>query len=203
MKKEPPIKIGFDIDEVLAGNFIELFLRYYNERFKANHKKEDILDYDLSKVFGISRKEVTAIFHGFYSSSLFKEIMPAKGSIELIQKLNGEGHELYVVTGRQIFIKEDTIRFLEHYNECFKSIEFTKNDALVDDEKRKLRKVDVCKKLSLSLLVDDQQEHAKDCAREGIEVFLFDKPWNKDCKEENGIKRIYEPYFDEKFLKLF
>lgn len=58
------------------------------------------------------------------------------------------------------------------------------------NEGKEIRKSDICKKLGADLLVDDQLEHAEDCARVGIEVLLYNSPWNQGiplC----GVTRVY------------
>lgn len=188
--------IGIDIDEVLA-NFVECFLLYYNARFNSDYNFCDIVDYNLWNVLGGTRENMISLVYDFHETQFFRDIQPIEGSMEGVRLLNAE-HRLYAVTSRQTKIKQPTIEWLEKYfSGCFSGVEFTNNYTI---DGIALRKADACKKLSIGALVEDMIEHADDCAKEGINVLLFDKPWNKDYA---GVKNITRVHDWKEIIKIF
>lgn len=181
------MKIGFDLDEVLAG-FIEQFLKYYNLGFKTDYKRENIRHYDLWKVFGVERNFMINLVYGFYKSSFFKNIKPIDGSIDGVEYLKGRG-DLYIVTSRENVVRVDTIKWLDRYfSKHFKGIEFTDDNVIAG---KSLKKSDICRMLRLDAMIEDRAEYADECAKEGIETLLMDCPWNREYKEAGKVKRVY------------
>jgi 5'(3')-deoxyribonucleotidase len=52
------MRIGLDMDEVLA-QFLASFIVFHNERYNTEYKLEDIDEFELWKVWGGSREEIS------------------------------------------------------------------------------------------------------------------------------------------------
>jgi len=51
-------------------------------------------------------------------------------------------------------------------------------------------KGEICKELGIDFMIEDSVEHSEICAKEGIKVFLLNKPWNKNCIDHENIIRV-------------
>jgi len=179
------MKIGIDIDDVLA-EFARGYLEKYKEKYGKEVKFEDIFSFDLWKPLGISKQESIELADSYYDSPEFDNIDLVEGAFEIIKKLNKE-HKLFFITSRPLKIKDKTNLFLNKY---FSDINFElvfSNDFFGSQRKSKS---EICRELGIGLLIEDNKSYSLDCAKKGIKVFLFDKPWNKNFEHEN-VERVY------------
>jgi uncharacterized HAD superfamily protein len=61
------MKIGIDLDEVLAG-FFESFIKYHNKNYGTALRREMLRDYDISKILGIGYDTLEPRLEDFYKS---------------------------------------------------------------------------------------------------------------------------------------
>jgi len=179
------MKIGIDIDEVLA-EFVRGYLEKYKEKYGKEINFEDIFSYNLWEPLGISKQESIELADSYYDSPEFNNIDLVEGAFEIIKKLNKE-HKLFFITSRPLKIKDKTNLFLNKY---FSDINFElvfSNDFFGSQRKSKS---EICRELGIGLLIEDNKSYSLDCAKKGIKVFLFDKPWNKNFEHEN-VERVY------------
>lgn len=54
-----------------------------------------------------------------------------------------------------------------------------------DSSKKGKNKSEICVGKKIKLMIEDASHHALDCANLGINVILFDKPWNKNVTHKN------------------
>tara|TARA_Y100000310_G_scaffold332096_1_gene407009 strand:+ start:4407 stop:4988 length:582 start_codon:yes stop_codon:yes gene_type:complete len=181
------MKIGLDLDEVLAG-FMNRFLYFYNEKTESSLKEEDIHSFDIPSVLGISGQKGNALFEEFYESKHFEDISTVKGSFFSVMSLR-KNNELYVITARPFNIREKTENWLEKkFGSIFEELHLTNGYSIKTST---LKKSDVAKKLGLDYMVEDNIEFASDCASKGVPTLLMNKPWNQNGKMENGIYRVH------------
>lgn len=179
--------VGIDMDEVLA-NFIDPLLQYYNRKYSKSLRKEDIKTYELSEAFKIPKPDAISMLYDFYKTDFFKSIKPVDCSRLGIDYLRRD-HGLYVITARQNEIQQETLDWIDTYFKgCFRGIEFANHNSA---NGAPAKKSDICKSLNLSLLIEDRHECAEECAEKGIDVLLFNQPWNQDAKENRRITRVY------------
>lgn len=179
------MRIGIDIDEVLVGT-VNNILQYHNEVYKTNFRFEDVKDYSLWKLWGGTRDEAIRRVYGFYASPYFKELKPFPEAVEAINFLKEE-HELFIITARQSYIKEETYKWLDtHFSDSFSAIYFAEHYGLKDSNNK--RKSSICLDSKIELMLDDHPECALDCANCGINAFLFSKPWNKSVSHKRIIR---------------
>ena len=46
-------------------------------------------------------------------------------------------------------------------------------------------KYDICKELGISLILEDNKKTSLECATNGMDVILFDQPWNQGLTHKN------------------
>ena len=177
------MKIGIDIDNVLS-NFNEVLLNDYLEHDKSInnsgiiHKEEYIrkmFDWDISYEQEYYKKNIERL------ASLFK---PIKDSSKYVNKLKEDGHEIYIISGRDNGEYSDpvnmTIDWLKKYNISYDKIVLT--NAYKHQEK-----ADICIELGIDIMIDDSINVCTKCSDNNIECILFETPYNK---KENRFNRL-------------
>ena len=167
--------IGVDLDEVLADT-LSAIIKFHNEVYGTELEKGDFNSYRFQEIWGGTRQEAIKKVYRFQSTNYSRNVKPVPGSIEGIKKLK-EGNELILITSRPHDVKNQTLTWLSHYFPgAFSRVFFTDAYSLT---KRGRRKSEICHKMGVDILVDDLLSCSFDCASEGIQVFLLNKPWNQ------------------------
>ncbi len=178
--------IGIDLDEVLA-EFVEGITIFHNERYGTSLSKKDYFSYDFWEVWNCSKEDAVKRVHGFHKTDLFKKLRVCDGAREGIRDLKEKGFKLYIITSRQKAVEKDTREWLENnFPGVFEDVLFSNNFSL--ENENPLKKSVLCQKVGAQLLVEDQLGYARDCAENGVNVVLLDKPWNKGELPSNIIR---------------
>lgn len=178
-----PLKIAIDIDEILADTLRAIII-YDNNKYRLNHKWEDFHTYRFWEVWGCTKEESVLRVSDFFGSEDAKNILPISGSIEGIETLSKK-YYLHSVTGRPEKYRILTNEFIEKYHkDKFLSISYTAHYY----EEKPIKKYEVCKRLNAKIIIEDDLEHAIDCADNGIIAMLLDRPWNRGVEHENIIR---------------
>ncbi|MCK9595559.1 hypothetical protein M0R19_00010 [Candidatus Pacearchaeota archaeon] len=178
------IKIAADIDDS-SVDFTFNFLNFYNNKYRTHFTKEKCYIAKLETILGISKDKIRKEFDEFYNSPFFDAISPiahAPAILYLLNKING----VPFLTFRPVNIKDKTKismekLFPESYSSIIHSREFGKS------------KSEICKDMGISVLIEDYFPNALECSLNGINVLLFNQPWNKNFNLENTlITRFYD-----------
>ena len=178
------MKIAIDIDEVIV-EFLKGYLKIHEDRSGIRVFFEDIFSYSLWKPLEIPEEEAMETMEEFYNSEHFDKLEIVEGARESILKLS-ENNELFFVTARPSSLKKQTENFF-HMN--FNGIPlrvFYSGDYFGGRK----TKAEICKTLGISIIIEDNGYNAIDCARNGVKVFLLDKPWNKDYELHENVIRV-------------
>jgi 5'(3')-deoxyribonucleotidase len=183
--------IAVDLDEVLAAQQ-EAIRLYINKTYKTNFTPEDYIveapywSY-WETVWGVDSEEGERRIEGFIKSGGLKDQKPIPGAIEAISELQ-KRFKLVVVTSRHDEHAEDTRAWLEkHYPRVFKGVLFTSAWG----NKASVMKAKVCKDIGADYLIDDNFEHCKLVAEEGIKGLLFGElGWNMNKLLPKGVTRV-------------
>lgn len=182
------MRIGIDFDDVVA-NSLDVLMRLHNERYGTALTRADFHSFNLWEVWGGTREEAIKKIDEFFNEDQLKEISPIAGSIEAINTLKQEGHDLYVITGRAERDVAQTERWLKHhFAGVFKGVHYAHFNTL---DKSPRRKLDICKELKIELMIDDHLPTAIECAENGIKAFLFNQPNNAHAVLPPGITRVH------------
>lgn len=190
-------KVGaLDCDDVLA-DLHNYLLKYVNETFGWNVKREDHTLYDLEKIWKCTKEESVKIIDDFYNHEYFNQIKPVEGAQEAVKMLS-EDYELVVITSRPVEIEKHTNDWFERYfsNRIKKVIctgHYTRSS-------NKISKAEICIEEKASFILEDNLDVVRECALNGIKPFLFDQPWNRNGmtsteEKRSGIVRIYHPHW--------
>jgi len=179
------MRIGIDMDGVAVETF-QGFLDFYNEKFGAKFKLQDIDNHHIWPILGISRKKAVELMEEYFFSDSFKDLEVAEGMVEVIDEL-GE-NELFIVTSRPKKFEMQTLQFLDKY---FKNINFEvlhTNDF--HSENNSKSKAEICLEKEIDVFIEDCAEYSNEVAAKGVKVLLINKPWNEKVKVVEGVKRV-------------
>ena len=172
-------RIGIDLDDVLA-DFHTGLMNYHNETYGTSLKPEDFKTYLFNEVWGGTLQEAIQKVNDFHHTIYFREISPIESSVISVDVLSRES-ELFIITSRPSFIKEQTEEWINRFfDDKFSGVFYSSNHYSKAENSGK-SKSQICKELEISLLVDDSLDYVKQCPPMGIRGVLFgDYPWNQN-----------------------
>lgn len=174
------MKIAIDIDDTTL-HFLEPFLGYYNNKNNTNFKKDQMNSYNFWELTGGTREDAIKYVDEFYNSPKFDNLPPIDDSIESI-KLLSQNNEITFLTSRPLNMREKTESWLKSN---FQDMDHKLILTNAFKEKDPRSKAEICKKLGISIIIEDNISYALECAEHNMRVILFDQPWNQNTTREN------------------
>jgi 5'(3')-deoxyribonucleotidase len=175
------IKIGIDVEGVLA-DIHTLFLEEISKFYQIDAKLEEITDWEWEILTEKLKEKCIDVGNLYmkwsseYWKKRWKEIpLIEKDSPSILKELR-KTSKIYIVTHRKNI--ESVKKWLDYQG--------FEHDGLIYVQYgvSKLEAVDVC------LLVDDNPTLSTS-ANYRKKLLLYDRPWNREVKENDWIKRIY------------
>jgi hypothetical protein len=143
-----------DLDGTVLDWF-SAFLDYMNSSLNLSIKEEDITDYLWFKsVPGLSEEMFWRTFENFGRAGGYRNLKPFDGSVKALWTLAANGYDLWYVTKRPSYTKEDTKFALENLN-----LPFHKQLRVVEDSKSP-----IVNELSCDAIIDDSPSVLTDLA---------------------------------------
>jgi Uncharacterized protein conserved in bacteria len=179
--------IGIDLDDVLTDT-LPAVIKYHNEVYKTNLKREEFFSFKYWEVWGGTREEAIQKVYDFHQSPYFAELKPIVGTQEALARLKN-GNELYLITSRQEVFAEATKNWIKQYfsgifSDIFITNFYTKSGVSIT-------KREICNQIGADILIDDSIEYALECLAPERKIFLFDSPWNQTAELPAGVTRVY------------
>ncbi len=165
------MKIGIDIDNVIANTFHDLAVEF--NRFMGK-------EYDPQEVVRVMRQDKWKMYGYWYKTwkdKLLSKVSPIVGAAEALKKWHPE-HELVLVTSRLGLFNGQTKEWLAKHGIPYHELHHAK-------ELTKHKKAPGCH-VFLEDNIDECEVLADHCER----VYLFDQPWNQRELKKNNIKRV-------------
>lgn len=177
--------IGIDIDEVLSET-IDFALSYHKGKVKGKKlERSQISDYWLPNIPGfefLTKDEAPLFFiEALTSPQALEELQPVAWAYEVLKERKTFGHRFCAITARGEPTRKSTEERIEkHFPWCFEEIIFCN---YYWPEFPKYTKEEICTKKGIKVFIEDNQNYAIDLEKLGIKVFLLEKPWNANFKE--------------------
>lgn len=185
------MKIGIDIDNVIS-NFDDVLLEEYMKHDKELRNTGIINKntYFRNGMFDWSEDEEK----DFYTKNIekfAKKFKSINNSTYYINKLREDGHEIYIITGRDNGEYSNphqmTVEWLEKYNIIYDKLILT--NAYNSKEK-----ADICMENGISIMIDDSSRICKEVDKVGIKALLMDTPYNKQTDTITRVQNWQEIY---------
>lgn len=158
--------IGVDIDGVIADTF-PLLVRELNEYFKVNLTLQDICDYNIFKIYGLSETDMSNFIHT--RGRILIEGPALKENAARYISVLSKAHTIHLISARQEEYYHHTQRWLREHSVCYHSL-----TLLGKHDKR-----EICGKIQIDTFVEDSLNNARQISSCGIPVLLLDAPYNQ------------------------
>lgn len=170
---EKKIKIAFDIDGVLI-NFNDSFLDIAKNKFGVlkNVTRDNVVHYNYWECIDISKEKCFEIVDYVLENPFECGVKPIKGAVESLTHLS-KYTDLLLVTARQerfIKVTKDLIYSI------LPNVDKSKITILHESGRKKYK---ILKDLGVTFFVDDKLSTCQNLVQNGINVILFDSPWNQ------------------------
>ena len=183
------MRIGIDIDNCIS-NFDDTLLKEYLKHDKELRNTGIINknpEYLRKGMFDWTEEEESSFYHANIEDFAIK-LRPIEDSVYYIRKLKEDGHEIYIITGRNngeyINPKELTTQWLDKYNIVYDKLIFTN---AYDKHAKSLK----CIEHNIDIMIDDFCDKCKSIANSKIKtIYLKDAP-SFDIKENEYLKVLY------------
>lgn len=153
--------IGLDFDGTI-NNMLETWVEWLNKKYNTAVKLEDIIDWELAKVFpSLSKKE---LFEPLNTPEFWNYVTIKSGAKEVIEKLLEDGHQVYIVTSSHYRTLPSKID-----NCLFAHLPFLKKENVIISYNKSL--------IGCDILLDDAEHNLINF--KGVKV-LFDASYNKN-----------------------
>ncbi|WLR49857.1 hypothetical protein LC040_11165 [Bacillus tianshenii] len=171
------IRMGIDIDGTVTCP--STFVPYLNEAFQKDFTLEDITQYNLVPLLGVSEKEVAAWF-ARNEQRIYAESPLAEGAIDVLDDWKHE-HEFFFISARGNHLLNTTKEWFEKHNIHFDHIELIGQHD----------KIKVAQNHDVDIFFEDKHDNAVEISEEcDIPVILFDTPYNRNPIPDKVI-RVY------------
>jgi uncharacterized HAD superfamily protein len=168
-----------------------MILRFHNERYGTDLKMSNATSFKLEEVWGGAMEDAVKKIDSFFDEDQIIHIQPKEGALKGISELKAHGHELWIVTGRKTRDIEQTERWLAHHlPDIFNGVHFANFFELGECAKA-VRKWEICKKLDITIMIDDNLPTVIECAEKGIKALLLDHPWNQTESLPTDVTRVF------------
>jgi len=156
-------RIAIDIDETLV-HFLPKLAKFHGRQLPHGQ-----YSYMYRKVFDIPESQSKKMVYDFYRSDEFDNLLPIIGCREKLKQLRKGAKKLYVVSGRQDFVRSKTEKWLEDFFPgIFDDLVLT-NSYTIDE----IPKVEICRSLNIDTIIDDDYQVCMECLRTGIKPYNY------------------------------
>lgn len=187
------MKIGIDIDNVIS-NFDDTLLKEYLKHDKELRNTGIINEnpeYFRRGMFDWSKDEEET----FYLSNIermVRELKPIDNAAYYINKLKEDGHEIFIISGRDNGEYQDpynlTKEWLEKYNIVYDKL-------ILTNAYNKHEKSEKCLENNIDLMIEDSISTSLDLVNNGIKVYTMNTRYNQNEESLERVskwKEIYE-----------
>lgn len=161
------LKIGVDLDGTVADN-LPLLTETLNAYCGRELRCEDISQYDLSGVYGISEAEFCSLM-GTKEEEIISRCPLIPQAREYVELLMRDGYEVHIITARHPGYKQITEQWLRDNGVPYSGLHLLNSH----------HKLDTCRELGISLMIEDNVHNAIQLERGGVKTILYTAPHNR------------------------
>lgn len=185
-----------DIDGVLA-DYPQSFYNFVNKKLGTSYDPEKQNDYDICRAMGLTREKYEELKFEYRESGYKRDIDTIDGAVSSMKILKDSGFLIVVFTARPVSehnrIEIDTYHWLEKNQIPF--------DALLFAEKKHEELAKFYKHFKPICFIEDSESNADYLSNDGINVVLFNKPYQHNKKFEQRVVRI--DTWDQALLEVY
>ena len=189
------MKIGIDLDDVMAICAVP-YLRRFAEQYHVELPDEREIGWHLLRDMDpyVAAEERDRFRIKLYDGTFFSELEVYSDCPAVLERMVAAGHELYFVTARaerRRYITETWLREKGLFDYA-KAVHLKPTGEFnpeyprgrYDPSGSAEYKARLAKELALDAFCEDDVVISQKLAEAGVQVFLFDQPWNRDVLGE-------------------
>jgi uncharacterized HAD superfamily protein len=193
--------IAVDIDDVLAFH-AKAMVAYSNKVLGTNLTLEDYTEH-WSQMWQVDHEETQRRAIAYHQTDDMSYYEHHQDADEVLRKL-AKKNRLIIVTARKKEVTEITEKWVnKHFDGIFEAIHHAGIfDAKITDKSFNATKAELCQRLGVKYLIDDQSKHCNAASELGIKAIMFgDYPWNRNDVLQPDVTRCVSwdkvlEYFD-------
>lgn len=186
------MKIGIDVDNCIS-NFDDTLLKEY-----LKHDKElrnagivnENAEYLRRGMFDWTEEEEKS-FYNANIEEFAKKLKPIEESANYIKKLKEDGHEIYIITGRNNGEYTNPYQLTE---EWLKRYHIVYDKLILTNAYDKHEKTEVCLENKIDLMIEDSIKTSLDLIKNGIKVYTMNTRYNQKEQTLNRVSKWKEIY---------
>lgn len=187
------MRIGIDIDNCIA-NFDDTLLKEYikhDKQLRNSGMIDENAKYVRIGMFDWTEEEENTFYHENIEE-FAKKLKPLEDASYYMKKLKEEGHEIYIITGRDNGEYKNPYELTQDW---LNKHEIVYDELIFTNAYDKVSKTRKCLAYQVDLMIEDSIEISLDLQKNDIKVFTMNTRYNQ--KEENldrvsNWKEIYE-----------
>lgn len=180
--------IAVDVDEVLAAN-APSFVEYTNEQWGMDLTVDDYHEH-WAELWQVDHEETMRRAKQYNASEAITSMGHFEAANKVLRNL-ADRYTLVIVTARRKELEAVTEQWVSrHYDGIFSAIHHADIWDTEHPDANTFTKADICVKLGVSFLVDDQSKHCNAAQAAGVQAIMFgDYPWNRSDDITPGVIR--------------
>ena len=181
-----------DCDGV-TSDFQDAAIKWHNMSYGTKHRREDITQFSLGKLWGCTQAEELRRLDEFYQTDHFDNILPISGALRGVDsiRLLGEYYRVMTLTARPENLRIKTNQwFQRHFPNRFEKIILS--EAYGGNGGTHASKVEICLKERAYGIIEDSSVNAIAAHNVGIRSIVLDQPWNRRDELPGGVLRARE-----------
>jgi uncharacterized protein len=168
-------RLGIDIDGTITCP--STFVPFINESFNMNITLDDIKEYNLLPLLGISEEEFWKWMNET-EEKIYKSAPLANHAKQVIDEWTHQ-YELFYISARRKHLRDVTFDWFKSQTVPYDHIELVGSHD----------KIETVKKHNIDVFFEDKHDNACDISEEcNIPVLLFDAPYNRNPIPQNVIR---------------
>ena len=170
-------RIGLDLDETLAESCLDMLYQlhgFWQLQGIQSFEQIDSFDWGTFPSCTWSQERMFQFFRSHHLTHVRPVTHAVTGVLELFQN----NKDISIITARNEHDhKSDTIRWLNlYFPEIHHSMIHFANHSAWDAK----TKSEICKRMNVTMMIDDALHNAEDLVNNGICCILLEKPWNRN-----------------------
>jgi uncharacterized HAD superfamily protein len=178
-----------DLDDVIAKTTCH-YVEVVKREFGRTVDFENITSFNLQESFSLSCSEYEYFFRLVHKPEVILELEPIDGVINVLNSWSDKGYEIIVVTGRLTSTYDSSIEWLRGNNVPFDSFLMVDKYSRPVVDKTIAITLEEFSGMEFTLAIEDSIDMAHFIwQRINCPVILFDRPWNRNGTDQQGIQR--------------
>jgi len=183
--------VYIDFDDVITETG-QACIEVLQQEFGRTADFEDLTTFDLQVSLGLTDTEFEHFFQVLHRPEVVLNYQPIKGAVEGLNHWADQGIKIAIVTGRSTSTYDASLEWLEHYNVSYDSFTMVNKYQREDSDQSIAITLEELTQRKYSLAVEDSDKMAAFLSEEmGIQVALFDRPWNRNMKSNDKVTRYH------------